>query len=452
MYLKYRTILGSVKLIIRMRFLSIIVFMTLIAEIAFSQQWNCFPPYQKSYYQFESDNITSIDMTVQDSTVINGPQEKLYFKSKIPFGDDTSCINIVRNFYFYYPHFYNNHVTPDSLWRVNDTIYYSSQIYFLPCAIAGQVWTLNTTPTISFTCDSIVSEVVFGVTDSIKYFHISGVINGQIFRLSKQFGFLEFIAFCDLLNPVSFRKLYLIGIEDTVSQHGFYSPTFHDYFPYQVGDLLKWDYFFDNTSTWTFSYHNTFYDSITQVLNFPDSVVISYDRIQVDASYQVWHYAESRTFRRYEFGYLLESPPCDLGMSIRDIYNKWLYNTSYIQMTPDTVLSDTSVTRHFYWSHSYMDINCEIDQMVDGFNPEYTFNTNLGLTQELYDWYNSRNIFTLISARIGGNRYGDPNFYVGVESINLSKTKLYPNPTNGYITLDFPQIISVEISIYDMYG
>ncbi len=428
--------------------------MTLIGEKSISQQWHCFPPNQKSYYRFDLNNITSIDMTVQDSSVINGPQQKLYFKRKIPFDGDTACTNTVRDFYFNWYNVFNNYVTPDSLWSVNDTIYYNSQIYFLPGAAAGQAWTLNTTPAITFTCDSIVSETVFGVTDSIKYFHISGAINNQIFRLSRQFGFLEFIAFSDLQNPITFKKLYLIGIEDTISQQGFTPPSFHDYFPYQAGDLLKWDYFVDNSPTWTYSYHNTFYDSITQVLNFPDSVVISYDRTRVDTGNQVWHSAESRIFRRNEFGYLLESPPCDIGLSIQDGYNydNWLYYTSYIKMTPDSVLSDTSVSRHFYWSHKYMDYACSLDEMIDGYNPEYIFNTNLGMTLELYDWYNSRNSLTLISARIGGNLYGDPNIHVGIEPINLSKIKLYPNPTNGKINLDFPGKMNVEISIYDLQG
>ncbi len=205
--------------------------MTLLGEKSISQQWHCFPPNQKSYYRFDLNIITSINMTIQDSLVTIGPQQKLYFKSKIPFGGDTVCTSTVRDVYFNWYHVYNNHVTPDSLWSVNDTIYYNNLIYFLPGAAAGQARTLNTTSAITFTCDSIVSETVFGVADSIKHFHISGAINNQIFRLSRQFGFLEFIAFNDLQNPLNFKKLYLIGIEDTISQQGFSPPTFHDYFP-----------------------------------------------------------------------------------------------------------------------------------------------------------------------------------------------------------------------------
>jgi hypothetical protein len=44
------------------------------------------------------------------------------------------------------------------------------------------------------------------------------------------------------------------------------------------------------------------------------------------------------------------------------------------------------------------------------------------------------------------------NFHVGIEQINLSKIKLYPNPTNGKINFDFPGKMNVEISIYDLQG
>src|SRR3989337_1816401 len=86
----------------------------------------------------------------------------------------------------------------DSLRINTDTTFYLDQgynIYFLPNAQVGQSWSFTTFGNITISCDSIVAENIFGQPDSVKYFHTSGAMLNQQIRLSKRFGFLDFVPF-----------------------------------------------------------------------------------------------------------------------------------------------------------------------------------------------------------------------------------------------------------------
>jgi hypothetical protein len=422
-----------------MKIIYTILLLLNLTIISKGQTWQCFPENQKSYYQFDGFEGLSIDFVTQDSTVINGSETTLYFKRKIQIPGDSDCTSVLRAYYFNMNY---GSLVLDSLTLKFDTVVfnYSSLCYFLPNAYVGQSWTMHTFGTITITCDSIIAENIFGSSDSVKYYHTTGAINGKIIRLSKTFGFIDYIPFIYLCNNWSFAMMHLIGASNTNGQYGFQSPQFLDYLPYHAGDLLKWDLFIDGSSTWSPSYHFTFYDSITQVISFTDSMIINYDRIAVDSGNNISNQpGQTRKFTRDDFGGLLDAVPNDLGLGPGEtgiIGAKGIYNNSYLFPLPDTVQVDTSISRGFRWTHFDFDLStCTVYEILDGVAPEYIFNTHLGLTNENLYGQSTVLYTTLVDARLNGITYGDPNFTLGVEKLNLVNYELYPNPTTGHITI-----------------
>ena len=438
-----------------MKVILTICFILILSIVAICQTWQCFPTNQKSYYQFNGFNGQSIDFVTQDSSIINGSQQTLYFKRKIQSPGDSNCTNSLRDFSIYSWH---NPITIDSLVVKSDTVFYidSYQIYFLPNAIVSQSWTINTFGAITFTCDSINSMTSFGVNDSVKFFHTSGAISGQIIRLSKLFGFIEYIPFDDFSNNGNLTIMKLIGANNINGQYGFQLPHFFDYFPYHTGDKLKWDFLHDGSASWTWTYHYTYYDSITQVKTFTDSLTINYDRIEVDSGNNIFYYpGQSRTFTRNYFGNLIESYPNDIGISAYtdNLAEKSLYNTSFLFPVVDSVTLDTSITRNFRWSNFNIDYSCMVIPVVDGIVEDYTFNTRQGLVIERYDGQGFNSIYTLVGAQLNGITYGNPNFNVGIENINLSKIQVWPNPTTGLLTITLPNESPItDVTITNSFG
>ena len=440
--------------IFSMKNISAICFFLLLSITANSQTWQCFPANQKSYYQFNGFNGLSIDFVIQDSSIINGSQQTFYFKRKIQTPGDSNCTNSIRNFSI---NSWYDPVTLDSLVVKSDTVIYinSYQIYFLPDAIVGQSWTINTFGAITFTCDSITVINTFGVNDSVKFFHTSGAISGQIIRLSKIFGFLEYIPFYDFSYNGNLRIMKLIGANNINGQYGFQLPHFFDYLPYHAGDKLKWDFLHDGSASWTWTYHYTYYDSITQVIILNDSLTINYYRIEIDSGNNIYYYpGQSRTFTRNNFGNLLDAYPNETGISTGDatLVDRSLYYTSFLFPVADSVSNDTSITRNFRWSNFDIDYSCMVIPIADGIVSDYTFNTHQGLVIERYDGQGFNSIYTLVGARLNGITYNNPDFNVGIENINLSKIQMWPNPTTGHLIINLPDRSPTAVIITNVFG
>jgi len=432
-----------------------IVLSVFFFAIVQAQTWNCFPPNQKSYYQFNRWSVTSIDLIVQDSLVVTGLGTKLLFRRAIQNPGAESC----RSELFplcnpnYSPYFL------DSLELNSDTLTYifgNDTVYFLQNVQPGQSWGINPSGLIGITCDSVRSELIFGQLDSVKYFHTLGINPPNQIRQSKRFGFLDFIYFNELGNSLA-TPYHLAGAQDLSGTYGFQPPQFFDYLPYHVGDILKWDWWHDGSPTWTWSYHFTYHDSITQVSLYQDSLVYEYDRIIVDSGNHVSYWpAQTEKFTRNRFGNLLNSPAGDVGISGFDdnlfSSESFILNSSYYNIGADTVQVNNWIERNFSWFSNDLDSPCTVVQIIDGISPYYLFNTHQGLVQD-WEYGQGFNLFTtLIGARINGVVYGDPDIDTGIEGPASSPISIYPNPCVDIVTVKTGNRQYDRFEIHDIFG
>ena len=124
-----------------------------------------------------------------DTVVIRNSYEANFFNRKYD-GQFQDCYKTVINVNEPIP-FYSStaQVEMDSLTINGDTAWFSSSLYFLPHALPGQSWRLDS---YLITCSNIGVIQFLGVYDSIKEF--TGLPNCTIV-LSKQHGFLNYIPF-----------------------------------------------------------------------------------------------------------------------------------------------------------------------------------------------------------------------------------------------------------------
>lgn len=441
-----------------MKYISAILFFQLFLFNAFSQGWNCFPPNQKSYYQFSVYQSDEVDLIVQDSTRQDSLGTTLFFRRHELNPGAESCRNELLLFYGF--NYYPNQAFIDSAKVLGDTSFYYSvhdTVFFLANAQVGQSWTQTTFGTFTITCDSIISDTLYGQSDSVKYFHSSGAVQVPHISLSKNFGFLNFVPFLYFAwntPPVLYQ---LVGLQNSGFQTGFQPPHFLDYLPYHVGDILKWDYFFDGRF-WFPSYHFFYSDSITQVDVYADSLVYYYDRIKLDTGNNVFYIpGQTMKFDRLNFGNLLESPPNDFGLSDRNPFGQndpGIYVASAYQIQQDTVLLNSMIERTFNWHSSfiYHDTACVIIEAVDGIQDAYAFNTHQGLVREDYYGQTTDTHYTLVGARINGITYGDPYIHVGIEEQLASTLRIYPNPFDDYLNIEDKYNVWTQLEITDLFG
>ncbi len=433
----------------------VLIVFQLVCYSSIAQDWSCFQPNQKSYYQFSDWQGEAIDLIVQDSSILNGSESTLYFKRKIENPGAESCRDEIFQFFEtanHDPYFL------DSLLISTDTTFNLDNgyvIYFLPNAQAGQSWSFTTFGNITISCDSIVAENIFGLPDSVKYFHTSGAMLAQQIRLSKRFGFLDFVPFYNFASTATIRPYHLDGVQDSSSQFGFFPPQFFDYLPYHAGDVLKWDFHHDGSASWSPSFHYTYRDSITQVVIYPDSLVYSFDRIQVDSGNHISYIAGlERTFSRSHFGNLLDSPPNNIGISGNNggLNSFGLYFTSPYYISPDTVQLSDWIERNFRWTNMNLDTPCIVQEIIGGVSDYYSFNTHQGMVKEEYDGHGFDRIYTLIGARINGVVYGNPYLTVGIPQMKTAYIQIYPNPCTDVLNLNSPTNEYDQIDVIDLCG
>ncbi len=440
-----------------MKKILIIFSLTLIRLSLIAQDWECFPSNQRSYYQFTRYNGEAIDLIVQDSTKIDSASTALYFRRYEVNPGAESCRPELFTYLEQVP--YSNYAFIDSLLQVGDTIKYfryGDTVLFLSKANPGESWSFNTYGLITITCDSIRTDSVFGQVDSVKYFHTAGAMPMHQIRLSRSYGFLDFIPFYYFLSSSGIVPYHLVGLEKNLIQQGFQPPHFFDFLPYHAGDILKWDFHVDGM-LWSPSYHFTYRDSITQVLLFSDSLIYTYDRTKVDSGNNVSVLnSQTMKFTRSNFGNMLDSPPNDLGIFIYDpaYYESYIHFASTYNIFPDTILSDNWIERNFQWTNNTLrnDSSCTVVEIIDGIGSAYSFNTHQGMVYENYYGQSNNWLTTLTGAKINGVTYGDPSLSVGINSVRVVDLHLYPNPFRDRLNISINTAEFDYIELIDLYG
>ena len=219
-------------------------------------------------------------------------------------------------------YFQNDSLHLDSVFQLGGLFEYfalGDTMLFYADATQGQQWTANCPNggtnfnQILFTCDSIVADSLFGLADSSRYFHIQTLpsavapLNGFVFRLSKNFGLVDFIPFWYLLhhtNALTTPILTLRGAEDSLGKYGYYFPDFFDFFNFQIGTVLHY-----YTDVWLGSGSGPWFedrDSITNVQIIGDTVTIQFEYEHGDYASCCSYGSSSNVFAKSDFAGLFD--------------------------------------------------------------------------------------------------------------------------------------------------
>lgn len=423
--------------------------------------WDLFPLNQKSYYSIQYSGQEMITLVAFDSTVQRSGYQSVFPNRKYPGVGIENCYNAVIDFSIM--NWNLNETEFDSLIYSGDSIILASQMYFFPNKSVGESWRIsgqlqNGFTDIEFTCTNASVQSFLGISDSVKEFTIatynganliSSTLTGFVIRLSKNYGLLDYLNF-GYLQDHSKLVHYLIGIEDSINNNGFAAPTYLDFFPYQVGDVLNWlteshPLF---PTPWTYLY---FKDSIISVNISPDTLSYECIRHSYHLPSGIYSIDTIEEFVTVDyFKSILESPPQWISITPKNSFGgkDIAFSENYF------VENDSSLTYKIRHNGTSVDTStCQVGQATD-VAEHYTYNTYQGLMEYCDDafFYHCTN---LIGAFIGGRVYGDTVLITNINKIaKPTSLRLYPNPAQNKLCLSFSngQSQSSRIEIMNLSG
>lgn len=442
---------------------------------SYSGDWELFPLGQKTYFSYQDDTVTKVEVYAMDSVVSNGSVDSLYFRKKLPYSQPSACNfdSIRLSQWSGIPEF-----LIDSLIKNSDTtFYYSSQstlpFYFVTSAVVGQSWTItsdfpaNDYNQITITCDSLIVGTFVGLTDSVKVFSMtaSGVSPGQIpvdnfiIKLSKNYGLIEFVPLNRFLAHPSYKDFFtmkLIGIESDSVQAYYKQPAFSDYFDLSPGDILFWDYYlYFIQSPFPADFHFYYRDSITNVAIYPDSVIYTYDRMKEDTDMVVTQtFNNHMYFRKSNLEQLCLMKPDWYAFGDIDYLETLPYISSYsqywesdgISLIIDSSSGDTITSSALSTFGNTLNFNnCNYTSVVDYYKA-ITLDSKRGVTSII----RGPESMTLTGSRINGIQNGNITLNVEKQNDSRSVFRIFPNPAIGTIT--FHSDVDLKNSEYFIYN
>lgn len=181
-------------------------------------------------FNYQADTASHITHTlwVDSVQVING--DSVFFLNRVVSPCDTCNVMYQDPLLMNQPQFLQRQITKkiDGQYVVEDSLEFT----LFPDAGLHDSWVFDSTLSILAAVTGLAETSVLGTVDSVKIIELS---SGESLILSKYHGILQF--------PGYDGKIYqLVGIESR--NLGERVPTFHDFFDFQVGDVLE--YFIDN--------------------------------------------------------------------------------------------------------------------------------------------------------------------------------------------------------------
>jgi hypothetical protein len=411
----------------------------LVANVALAD-WDPFPLNQRSYYAFYYQPDTTIISFSMDTIVQRTGYQALFFNRKY-YGHkhDTCYTSMVNTDGPLSPPGFNLNYEFDSLLLSGDTLFYTlhtgNPYYILLKPTIGQAWPFYN---YTLTCSLETVMQFCGISDSVKLY--SG-IPGATIVLSKNHGFVTYPEFTS--GTPTLRTL--TGFSDQSGAYGFLQPTYLDFFPYQPGDILHWE--FRQEPFGQSPILNFRRDSITAITTGPDTISYTYTSVYYDYDTVVFNTTPYPFYFQY-LPNILESPTTWISFDRpQSNYQKALLVTKkYVR------LSDGSLNYAYSdYGIQVNDSDCSIVTVID-YGQDYFFNSRLGLTEI------SSNIFYPISqkltgAYIGGVLWGDTSLHVGVDEIALDNIGLYPNPASKYLIVKSKfNLDNAGYSVFDLTG
>lgn len=419
--------------------------------------WELFPLNQKSYYQYTDFNYNNekINLIAFDTIVQRVGFQSAFLNRKYRGNGIEQCYEAVTDINNYLPGSGWLNTEFDSLVYSGDTIRYSSQLYFLPQVSVGESWRIagtlyNGVTDIEFTCTTISQQSFLGITDSVKEFTLStyngttlvnSSLTGYVIKLSKNYGFLDYLSFYLLEHHLREPRL-LVGLTNSIVSYGFQPPTYLDFFPYKVGDVLNWisEQHPPLSPIEQWYYH----DSIISVVTTIDT--LRYTSIRQSYKPVAGLYNVDTIDRVYPVYYLKSVTECPTnwlvlnsttGASSTDIS----LTTSYI-IESDSSISYRIIEDGFYVVSS----SCQLWQVPDA-TQHTVFNTKQGETEYCYDAF-YYNCIKLIGSYIDGVLHGDTLLETGIDNIFFNNViGIHPNPAQNKLCITFSNYDNVKSGI-----
>lgn len=399
----------------------------LLAFSAYSQDWMPFQQGQKSYFSYESnDEILVDDFEILASSTVEG-QTHYTFHEIQGLEEEISEDNLRELFMVFF--YEDNHNFIDADLK-NDSLefnfYYEwdeeyISTLFKPFSDIGDSWTSDN---YTITCDTIIEETFYDITDSVKIFNYENTSgdNGQI-KLSKHHGFLNFCWFLE--NTEEYTQ---IGLHGSDFSYGFSAPEFHDFFTYMPGDIMYISYYSESYDISQPTIARSYKDSITDTYYSEDTIIYDihrwtrYESDIHESDYSDYHFSgiEGR-FLTNELGWI--------SISDVDIYPGIFYTKPLVLNIQD---NDTIVTMRIF-ENLYENYDNYIHIVIDA-STDIIYKTGLGETYRFVASSGGTAEIELIGGVISGNEWGTP-IVIGINEVSKENITVFPNPCQDKIQI-----------------
>lgn len=353
-----------------------LLFFFLFPGFMFAQAWNPFPGSGSYLYTFTPQNLsdTWLHGTRVDSTGLAGGDSVYFFNRINRYAEQTEILNgcngpisasgnvilMDQDNYFGREMILQSNGDYDFVSSAGDTFRLKTQLS------PGNSWTFSTG--ITATLDSISSQLVLGVTDSVMYISLS---NSHSIELSKDHGFVNSFSFLPFVSQIqtwetvdfSLWGIPAMGLGDTL-------PGARGVLDFDIGDRFgsKREDSYNSAANTDETYSNTVITGKTSTANGVsytsdrDTLIVLRASMQPNDStyFPPVSYTETFNYADYDFLNLLpyESTPARLpgdlvqvGVNFRGYYNERIeYRFEHIIYYDSCV---PALTRFEEWSQIY---------------------------------------------------------------------------------------------------
>lgn len=415
----------------------ILICLILFSSSGFAQNWMPFIPNANHFISYEQ--LYNLN---QDSTVIDGDVTQYFFNRHFPDPEMETCFDSIWDIE-------EEYFVIDRCDVIADTFYFYSaytpgfNVKFINPQTVGYSWDVPNTnpvsdwPFVTITYDSIGTETVFGVVDSVKYFSVNvdvelaeaDAIDKVVIKLSKSNGFIQYLNWFRFENPrliYNYNTELLEGYSVDGMNKGFVVPKWDAYFNYVEGDVLIWKATYPNGSI---SYYA---DTVLNI--YKDDEVVELTTTN-----------EAFTFYKQAYQYVLEGPLsrvmyAPVSLNDESFENTGMYSLGFISNHIDKSGINPQISKYIYADRMQEVDNCDYHGKFMFGGEGYSFHSFLGLTGFTGKTINDDLIsFQLNGAIINGVPWGDlTHTEIKPGNSNYYDTFLIkPNPVDAFITIPF---------------
>ncbi len=264
-----------------------------------AENWELFPFNQKTYFYFETEDSKTISPYYVDFEEESGNYIRQYPLRNMIESATGGCYDDIDLDYYegqitdkeisYNPHILKQDDYFRYVFQKNSS---PRVVHFYPQTNVGESWEVEGEvfaerpySRLKITCTSKEFNPLFSVMDSVKTFEIEAfngetpveaVIENFSFKISKKYGLVEWFDFraWALFDPST--KITLAGFENENGETvGEASPKASDFYPYAIGNVLKWKEVDFIDGQYPNIYHT---DTILSVVKTNENISYTYNR------------------------------------------------------------------------------------------------------------------------------------------------------------------------------